>query len=186
MYKEKIEEIKPEFEKVLNYAVQKSMSIRTGRANPALIENTLVDVFGSKMPIKQLASISVPGPKQLRVEPWDKSYIEPIAKAIQINTSLSAASDSNGVWINMPELTEEVRKDMIRSVGQIDDNAKQTIRKYRDEAWSAIQKLEKDGLISEDDKFKGKDDLQKVVDGYNQKIDDLIQGKKRELESWLL
>ncbi|MDD3032600.1 MAG: ribosome-recycling factor [Candidatus Pacebacteria bacterium] len=182
MYKEKIEAIRPEFEKALNYALQKTMSIRTGRANPALIENTLVDVFGSKMPIKQLASISVAGPKQLRVEPWDKSYIEPIARAIQANTSLSPTSDSNGVWINMPELTEEVRKDMIRSVGQIDDGAKQTIRKYRDEAWSAIQKMEKDGLISEDDKFRGKEELQKVVESYNQKIDNLIQGKKKELE----
>ncbi len=183
MYKEQIESIKPEFEKALNYVTQKLMSVRTGRANPALVENTLVDVFGSKMPLKQLAAISIAQPKKLRVEPWDKSYIEPIARAIQANTALSPVTDSNGVWISMPELTEDVRKDMIRTVGQIDDGAKKTIRKYRDETWSAIQKLEKEGQISEDNKFKAKDELQKVVDSYNQKIDELIKNKKKELEA---
>ena len=83
----------------------------------------------------------------------------------------------------MPELTEDVRKDMIRTVGQIDDSAKKTIRKYRDETWSAIQKLEKEGQISEDNKFKAKDELQKVVDSYNQKIDELVKNKKKELEA---
>ncbi|MGI6341037.1 MAG: ribosome recycling factor [Minisyncoccales bacterium] len=183
MYKEQIESIKPEFEKALNYVTQKLMSVRTGRANPALVENTLVDVFGSKMPLKQLAAISIAQPKKLRVEPWDKSYIEPIARAIQANTALSPVTDSNGVWISMPELTEDVRKDMIRTVGQIDDGAKKTIRKYRDETWSAIQKLEKEGQISEDNKFKAKDELQKVVDSYNQKIDELVKNKKKELEA---
>lgn len=183
MYKEQIESIKPEFEKALNYVTQKLMSVRTGRANPALVENTLVDVFGSKMPLKQLAAISIAQPKKLRVEPWDKSYIEPIARAIQANTALSPVTDSNGVWISMPELTEDVRKDMIRTVGQIDDSAKKTIRKYRDETWSAIQKLEKEGQISEDNKFKAKDELQKVVDSYNQKIDELVKNKKKELEA---
>lgn len=184
MYKEQIESIKPEFEKALNYVTQKLMSVRTGRANPALVENTLVDVFGSKMPLKQLAAISIAQPKKLRVEPWDKSYIEPIARAIQANTALSPVTDSNGVWISMPELTEDVRKDMIRTVGQIDDSAKKTIRKYKDETWSAIQKLEKEGQISEDNKFKAKDELQKVVDSYNQKIDELVKNKKKELEAW--
>ena len=183
MYKEQIESIKPEFEKALNYVTQKLMSVRTGRANPALVENTLVDVFGSQMPLKQLAAISIAQPKKLRVEPWDKSYIEPIARAIQANTALSPVTDSNGVWISMPELTEDVRKDMIRTVGQIDDSAKKTIRKYRDETWSAIQKLEKEGQISEDNKFKAKDELQKVVDSYNQKIDELVKNKKKELEA---
>ncbi|MDD4358289.1 MAG: ribosome-recycling factor [Candidatus Pacebacteria bacterium] len=182
MYKQEIEKIKPEFEKALNYVVQKLMSIRTGRANPALIENTLIDVFGSKMPLKQLAAISVPDPRKLRVEPWDKSYIDPIRIAIETNTSLSPAADSTGLWISMPELTEDVRKDMTRTVGQIDDAAKKTIRKYRDEVSSSIQKMQRDGLISEDDKFRAKDELQKVVDSYNVKVDELIINKKKELE----
>ncbi|MFA7141935.1 MAG: ribosome-recycling factor [Candidatus Paceibacterota bacterium] len=182
MYKEQIELVKKEFEKALNYAHQKIMSVRTGRANPAFVENTLVDVFGSKMPIKQLASISILDPKKLRIEPWDKSYIEPICHAIQANTAFSGTADSNGVFVSMPELTESLRKDMLRTVGQIDDNAKKTIRKYREEAWSAIQKLEKNGQISEDNKFKAKDELQKVVDSYNQKIDEIVKNKKKELE----
>lgn len=183
MYKEQIESIKPEFEKALNYVTQKLMSVRTGRANPALVENTLVDVFGSKMPIKQLASISVAEAKKLRIEPWDKSYTELIARSIRENTALSPVTDSTGLWVSMPELTEDVRKDMIRTVGQIDDSAKKTVRKYRDETWSAIQKLEKESKISEDDKFKAKDELQKVVDNYNQKIDTLVKNKKQELEA---
>lgn len=183
MYKQQIESIKPEFEKAVNYVTQKLSSIRTGRANPALVENVLVDIFGSKMPLKQLAAISVSDAKRLRVDPWDKSYIEAIQIAIQANTSLSPASDSSGVVINMPDLTEDVRKDMIRTVGQIDDSAKKTIRKYRDEAWSIIQKMQKQGEISEDEKFKAKDELQKVVDSYTTKVDALIKNKKKELEA---
>lgn len=182
MYKEQIENIKKEFEKALNYANQKIAGIRTGRANPAFIENTLVDVFGSKMPIKQLAAISAPEPKKIRIEPWDKSYIEPITHAIQANTTFSPVADSNGIWVSMPDLTEDIRKDMMRTVGQIDDNVKKTIRKYRDEAWSAIQKLEKEGKISEDSKFKAKDELQEVVDNYNKKVDEIVKNKKKELE----
>ena len=182
MYKQEIDLVKPEFEKAVNYVTQKLLTIRTGRANPALVENTLVEVYGSKMPVKQLAAISISDARRLRIDPWDKSYIEPIQRAIQNNTSLSPVADSMGIVVSMPELTEDVRKDMVRTVGQIDDSAKKTIRKYRDEAWSAIQKMEKDGLISEDDKFRGKEELQKVVENYNQKIDNLIQGKKKELE----
>lgn len=183
MIKEIIDSIKPELEKVIEYTKQKLGSIRTGRANPALIENVLVEMYGSKMPLKQIAAISVLDAKKIRVDPWDKSYIEAISSAIQNQSSLSASSDSSGVFVNMPELSEEVRKDMVKAVGQIDDNAKKTIRKWRDEAWSKMQKYQKEGLISEDQKFKGKEDLQKMIDEYNKKADELIDNKKRELEA---
>ena len=183
-YQEIIESINPELEKAVNYVQQKLSTIRTGRANPALVENILVEVFGSKMPIKQLGAISVFDAKKLRIDPWDKTYIEPITQAIQKQSSgLSPVSDSDGVSVNMPDLSEDVRKDMIRTVGQIDDSAKKTIRKYRDEAWSEIQKAQKNGEMSEDEKFKGKEKLQEAVNKINGKVDELVINKKKELES---
>lgn len=181
-YQEIIISIKPELEKVKEYVVQKFSTIRTGKANPALVENVLVDVFGSKMPIKHIATITTADARRLRIDPWDKTQIEIIANTISKETSFSATSDSAGVYVNMPELSEEVRKDMIRTVGQVEDSAKKTIRKWREEAWNKIQKEQKDGIISEDEKFKGKDKLQEEIDSFNKKIDELVENKKRELQ----
>jgi len=181
-YQEIITSIKPDLEKVREYVTQKFSTIRTGKPNPALVENVLVDSFGSKMPIKHIATISIAGGRRLRIDPWDKTHIEAIANAISKDTSFSSVSDSSGVSISMPELSEEVRKDMIRTVGQIEDSAKKTIRKHRDEAWNKIQKEQKDGEISEDEKFKGKDKLQEEIDSFNKKINELVDNKKKELQ----
>lgn len=183
MYKEIIESIKPELEKVVVFVQQKVSSLRTGRANPAIIENVLVDCFGSKMPLKQLGAISILDARKLRIQPWDKTYIEPIEKAILKETSgLSPLVDSEGLIINLPDISEDLRKEMTKTVGQIDDNAKKTIRKWRDDAWGKIQEQTREGLIREDDKFRAKDELQKVIDSYNEKIDQMVNNKKEELK----
>ncbi|MFA5013883.1 MAG: ribosome-recycling factor [Candidatus Paceibacterota bacterium] len=182
LHEEIIKSIEPELEKAVEFVQKKVSSIRTGRASPALVENLMADCFGEMMPIKQLGVISVLSARQLRIEPWDRSYIESIEKAIQRETSgFSPVVEGAAVLVNIPPMSEELRKELIKSIAQTEDGAKKTIRKFRDEAWSDIQNKTREGLVREDDKFRAKDKLQELVDKYNKKIDEMIDRKKTEL-----
>ncbi|HQB18448.1 MAG: ribosome recycling factor [Parcubacteria group bacterium] len=183
MHQQIIDKIKPEIDKVIDFTIKKLGSFRTGRASPALIENIQVDCFGQVMSISQLGSISVPNARQLSIQPWDPTYIPMIEKAILNEASgLSPITVGEAIIINLPQMSEELRKEIIRSISQVNDDAKRTIRKYRDEAWGEIQKKTREGLIREDDKFRAKEKLQDLVDDYNKKIDELIERKKKEIE----
>jgi ribosome recycling factor len=183
LHEDIIKSIEPELEKAVDFVQKKLSSIRTGRASPALVEDIKVDVFGDMMPVKQLSAISILSARQLSIQPWDRSYIEPIEKAIAREVSgLSPVVEGDSIIINVPQMSEELRKELSKAVSQTEDNAKKTIRKYRDEAWSDIQIKTREGLIREDDKFKSKDKLQDLVDKYNKKIDEAVGRKKTELE----
>lgn len=182
MYKELIDEIKPELDKVISFLETELSKIRTERASPALVENIVVDCFGQKLPLKQLAAISSQG-REILVQPWDNSYIESIIKALsQSMLGLSPASDKNAIRIKLPPLTGEFRKDMVRILSQKQEESRQTIRRWREKTWKEIQDGFKEGKIREDDKFRAKDELQKLVDEYNEKIEKLGEKKKKEIE----
>jgi len=181
-YQEIINKIKPELEKVLHFFEGELAKIRTGRATPSLVENILVDCFGQKMPLKQLAAISVPEAKQLLIQPWDKSYIESIEKALsQSNLGVSPVVDKEVIRITLPPLTDEYRKNLLRLLSEKEEEAKKTIRKWREEAWGEIQEKAREGEIREDDKFRAKDELQKLVDEYANKVEQLGEKKKKEI-----
>lgn len=181
-YKEFIDKVKPEFEKSLKFLEQEIAKIRTSRASPALVEDIEVNAFGSKFTIKQLAAISAPQTNQIAIQPWDISYIEPIEKAIsQSGLGMSAVVDKNIIRMNLPTLTEEYRQQLSRTLGEKGEQARQTIRHQREHTWNAIQDAFKEKKISEDDKFRGKDELQKLIDEYNEKIKNLIDKKKNEI-----
>jgi len=183
MHEQIIKSTEPEMDKVVNFVQSKIAGFRTGRASPALVENIQIECFGQMMPLKQLAAISVPSARQLSIQPWDRSYLESIEKSIaREGAGLSPVVDKDTIIINLPQMSEELRKELIRAIAQINDDAKKTIRKYRDEAWTDIQNKTREGLIREDDKFKAKDKLQEIVDKYNKKIDELIDRKKAEIE----
>ncbi|MDP3883191.1 MAG: ribosome recycling factor [Candidatus Staskawiczbacteria bacterium] len=181
-YKEFLDKAKPEFEKAFKFLEGEMAKIRTSRASPALVEDIVVDAFGSKFPLKQLGSISTPQTNQIVIQPWDNSYIEPIEKAIsQSGLGMSAVVDKNLIRLNLPLLTEEYRQQLTKILNEKAEQAKQTMRHAREEAWSKIQTAQKDKEISEDDKFRGKDELQKVVDEFNEKVKNLVEKKKNEL-----
>lgn len=183
MYEQIIKSMEPEFDKAVDFVQKKISGFRTGRASPAIVENIQVEIFGQMMPLKQLAAISVPSGRQLSIQPWDKSYVEAIEKAIQREGSgLSPIVDRESIIINLPQMSEELRNELIKAIVQTEEGAKQTIRKYRDTAWSQIQEKTREGVIREDDKFRAKDKLQETVDKYNKKIEDLISRKKAEIE----
>ena len=184
-YKDIIENIKPELDKAIAFLEKELQKIRTERASPSLVENIEVDCFDQKFPLKQLATISIPQSREIVIQPWDKTYIEGIVSALEKNSSIGAAPivDKDTIRIRLPSLSEEFRKDLIRFVSEKQEIVRKTIRRWRDEAWGEIQESERDSKISEDDKFKGKDELQDLVDEYNEKIEKLVENKKKEIES---
>lgn len=182
-YKDILEKIKPELEKVINFLERELQKIKTSRASPSLVEDIEVECFGQKFPLKQLAMISIPEPRQILIQPWDTSYIEGILKALE-KTGLGAGCpivDKNLIRINLPPLSEEFRKDLIRLVSEKQEEAKKTVRRWREEAWEEIQEGFREGKIREDDKYKGKDELQELIDEYNEKIEELAEKKKKEI-----
>ena len=181
-YKEFIDKAKPEFDKAFKFLEGEIAKIRTSRASPALVEDIEVSAFGSKFPIKQLGAISTPSNNQIVIQPWDTSYIEPIEKAIgQSGLGMSAVVDKDVIRLNLPSLTEEYRTLLAKTLNEKAEAARQTIRRCREDAWNKIQAAQKAKEISEDDKFRGKDELQKVIDEYNKKIKDLVEKKTNEL-----
>lgn len=183
MYKEIIEKIKPELDKTLEFFSKELSKIRAGQASPALVEDVGVDAFSQKMTIKQLAAITCPGRRQILIQPWDTSYLEPIEKALQNSQiDISPIVDKDIIRINLPPLTQEFRTTLLKVLAEKAEEAKKTIRHWREEAWSEIQDKTRKGEIREDDKFRGKDELQKTIDEYTKNIDELVERKTNEIQ----
>ncbi len=181
-YQEIIDQIKPELDKVINFLEREVGKIRTSRANPSLVEDLEVECFGKIFPLKQLASISLAGPRQLQVQPWDKSYLEPIVAALsQSNLGMNPIADKDLIRISLPQLSEEYRKDLLKILSGKMEETKRTIRRWREESWGKIQEEFRQGKIREDDKFRGKDKLQELIDEYNEKIEEIGERKRKEI-----
>lgn len=181
-YKEFIDKVKPEFEKSFKFLEGELAKIRTSRASPALVEDIEVNYLGDKFTLKQLAAISCPEHNKIVIQPWDTSYIESIEKAVlQSGLGMSSVVDKNVVRLNLPLLTEDYRKSLVKVLNEKAEEVHQTMRHWRDDAWSKIQHAQKEKKISEDDKFRGKDNLQKLIDEYAEKIKNLIGKKEKEL-----
>ena len=182
-YKEIIDKIRLELDKVINFLERELAKIRVGRVSISLVEDIMIDCFGKKMPLKQLAAISTPGPQQIIIQPWDDSYIEAIQKAIE-RASLGAnpIADKKLIRLSLPPLSEEYRQNLIKLLSEKKEAARQTVRHWREEAWKEIQERFKTKEISEDDKYKAKDQLQDLIDQYNKKIEERIEKKKKEIE----
>ena len=183
-YKEIINKIKPELDRAISFLERELAKVRTSRATPALVEDVVCECFGQKFPLKQLAAISCPESKQILIQPWDKSYVEGIVQALEkTGVGASPVVDKDVIRINLPPLSEEYRKNLLRIISEKQEEARRTIRRWRDEAWDEIQEKTREGKIREDDKFRGKDELQKLVDEYNEKIEKMGEGKRKEIES---
>lgn len=181
-YQEIIEKIKPELDKAINFLEGELQKIKTSRASISLVENIQVECFGQKFPLKQLATISLLGPRQISIQPWDKSYLEPIAKAIEkSNLGVNPIADKEIIRLSFPQLSEEYRRDLLRATSIKMEDAKKTIRRWRQVAWDDIQEKFREGEVREDDKFHGKDKLQELIDEYNKKIEEIGERKRKEI-----
>ena len=181
-YKEFIDKVKPEFEKALKFLEWELAKIRTSRASPTLVEDIEVNYLGDKFSIKQLAAISCPQHNQIIIQPWDASYIESIEKAIlQSGLGMSSAVDKNVIRLTLPMLTEDYRHSLVKILNEKAEEVHQTMRHWRDDAWSKIQYAQKEKKLTEDDKFKGKEGLQELIDEYGKKVKEFVEKKKKEL-----
>lgn len=156
---------KTKVNEISEWLVKEFSSVRTGKASPLLLDNVLVDNYGSKTPIKFVAAISTEDAKTLRITPWDKAAIKAIETAIAAaNLGLSTAPDQTGIRVIFPDLTSDRRQTLLKVIGEKLEDARVSLRKEREKIWNDIQDKEKAKEISEDEKFRLKDELQKLVD----------------------
>lgn len=157
-------------------------SLRTGRASAHLVDHIKVDYYGTLTPLNQLATISTPEPTLIVIQPWDASCIGAIEKAIlSSDIGITPANDGKLVRLPVPPLTEERRKQMVKSVATMSEQHRIAIRHIRQASRDQVQKLQKDKQITEDDERSGLDRIQKLTDGYIKKIDELAKKKEQEL-----
>jgi ribosome recycling factor len=158
--------------------------VRTGRATPTILDSVTVESYGTRMGLAQVANISVEDARTLRVVPWDAANAKEIEKAITMaNLGLSVGMDEKGVRVSFPELTGERRTQLIKLAKEKVEETKTTLRSARDTVWNDIQKKEKDGILSEDDKYRAKEDMQKRVDACNQHCEESLARKEKEITS---
>jgi len=182
MIKDIIDAHQDGFKNAVTHFEGELVKLHTGRAHPGLVEGLLVDYYGTQTPVKQMASVTVPEARQILISPWDKGSLASIEAAIrESDLGLNPMNDGVGVRITLPALTEERRKELVKVLNAKAEEAKIAIRSVREEVWKEIQEAEKEGLIGEDDKFRGKDDLQKVVDEYNKQLETLREKKEGEI-----
>ena len=156
-------------------------SVRTGRASPGLVEKLAIEYYGTPTPLMQLASISVPEPRTLTIKPFDASTLKSIEKAIQASDlGLNPNNDGKVIHLNLPPLTEERRRDLVKHVNHRLEESRIAVRNIRRDAHNDIRDYEKEKLISEDDLTRGEEDLQKLTDKYVDEI--ATQGKNKETE----
>lgn len=177
-----IEQRKLEFEDIISNFKHELSKLRSGRAQPAIIEDVRVDYYGTPTPVKQLGNISVPEPRQLLIQAWDKNALAPMEKAIRdAGLGLNPTNEGDKLRITIPELTEERRREMMKIVGKLGEEAKIRIRNIREEILKEAKRQEEAGAISEDEKFRTQEQLQKIVDEYNGKIKDIAEAKEKEM-----
>ncbi len=182
MYQKIIDKIRPELDKTIEYLRQELAGLQAGRAKVSLVEDILVEAYGQKMELKDLANIQAPEPRQIIVRPWDKSILKNIEWAIrQSNLKLSPVVEEDFIRIKVPALSEERREELVKIIKEKTEECKISVRLQRGEVWDEIQSLEQSGEITEDDKFKAKDKLQELVDEYNRKIEEMANKKEKEI-----
>jgi len=182
MHQEIIKNKQSEFEKAVEYFKIETGKLRTGRASAALVENLLVDYYGNKTPLKQVASINIPEPRLIVIQPWDTDSLANIEAAIKMSDlNLNPNNDGKVIRINIPSLNEERREELVKGLNKKAEEARISIRSIREDIWEEIQEMEKAGKITEDDKFQGKEKLQESVDDYNKQVEDIRERKEKEI-----
>lgn len=173
---------KERMEKTVQSLRKDLASVRAGRATPSLLDKVQVEYYGTMTPINQLANVSAPEPRLLVIQPWDKSSIANIEKAIQkSDLGITPNNDGDVIRINIPALTEERRMELVKVVKKSGEEAKVSIRNIRREANDSLKRMEKSGDISEDEGRRHQEDIQKLTDGYVKQIDAAVDSKEKDI-----
>ena len=176
--------LKKRTEEVSRFLSDELSGIRTGIATPAILDSIQVEEYGSRGSARDISSISIEDARPLRISPWDISQLKAIEKSLTVsNLGVSVSTDEKGLRVHFPELTSERRIILGRLVKEKLEEARVSLRLERDKVWSDIQKMEKEGEMSEDEKFRNKDSMQKIIDEGNEKLDALALKKEKEIQN---
>jgi len=182
MFDDVLKEARSSMEKAIKALKREISKVRTGRASVALLDEVRVDYYGTPTPLSQVATLSVPEPRMITVQPWEKNLIPEIEKAIhKSDLGLNPSSDGQLIRLPIPALTEERRKEMAKLVKRMGEDAKVSIRTARRDANETLKMLEKEKEITEDDLKSGEKDVQKTTDEYVQNVDEVVKTKEQEL-----
>ena len=184
MIKDIIKKSEEKMKKSVSVLVSDLQTLKAGRANPTMLDKIQVEYYGSMCPLNQVANVSAPEPRVLMITPWEKPLLKDIEKAIlKSDLGLNPSNDGSVIRLIIPELTEETRKNLVKTVKKYGEESKVAVRSIRRDANEKIKALKKDSDISEDEIKKGEDDVQKVTDVYIKEIDEKIAAKEKEIMS---
>lgn len=182
MIDEIYEETRDKMKKSLNALKKELQRVRTGRASLNLLDGIKADYYGTQTPLNQMASLSVPESRLITIQPWDATAIKEIEKAIlKSNIGFTPSNDGKMIRISIPPLTEERRKEIVKSVGKIGEEYKVGVRNIRRDANETLKSFKKDGDISEDDAFNAQNEIQKITDEHIKLIDEICKEKEKEI-----
>jgi ribosome recycling factor len=177
-----IKDLETRMQAAVDLLAREFAGVRTGRANTALLDSVRVEAYGALQPISQMASLSVPDPRTLVIQPWDASQIGAVEKAIlKSDLGLTPSSDGKVVRLVMPTLTEERRKHLAKTVGKFAEDARVAIRNVRRDANDRLKALAKDKKVSQDEERRGHEQIQKTTDRFVAKVDELAKKKEQEI-----
>jgi ribosome recycling factor len=169
--------------KAIGVLKEELAGIRTGRATPALLSRIVVEYYGTQVPLQQLASFSVPEPRTLLIQPFDKNAISAMEKSIMASDlGITPSNDGNVIRLSFPPLTEERRKDLIKLVHQRGEEGRVAVRNIRRHSKEELERLERDAAISEDDLTRAEKELQKLTDQHVAEVDEIVAHKEQELK----
>lgn len=182
MYKEVLSACESAMNNSIEHLHRELAGIRTGKANPALLDSIKIDYFGQQVPLKQVASVAAPDARLITVQPWDRNVIGDIEKAILASElGLNPQNDGTLIRLPIPQLTEERRKDLVKVVKRLGEESKVSVRNARRDGNERLKKMEKSHDISEDQMHTTQDDIQKMTDKFIKQVEEIIQVKEKEI-----
>lgn len=178
-----VKSVDPRMDKAINHLEEELTSLRTGRAQTSLVENIMVEQYGAQTPLKAVASINTPDAKTIAISPWDKSLVAVIEKVLREDQSLgmNPSSDGNVVRLNVPPMTEERRREIVKDMGTKVEDCNISLRQIRHDVLNEVKRMEKDGDATKDDLKYAESELNKKIDLYKGKIDALAKAKEAEI-----
>lgn len=177
-----VQKASQDFTKTVEHLQDEYSKLQIGRASSALVENLMVEAYGMMQPVKAIGSVSVPDGRTVQIQPWDKGMLAAIEKAIQVSDlNLNPVNNGIAIILNIPPLTEERRRDLVKVVGRLAEEARIAVRNLRHETMATFKRMEHEGEMTEDDRKGSENALQKAVDDANSKIDDLAKKKEEAI-----
>jgi ribosome recycling factor len=177
-----VKDLETRMQAAVDLLAREFSGVRTGRANTALLDSVRVEAYGTHTPISQMASVSIPDPRTLAIQPWDTSQVAAIEKAIlKSDLGLTPSSDGKVIRLTMPTLTEERRKQLARTVGKLAEEARVAVRNIRRDANDRLKALARDKKVSQDEERRGHEQIQKATDKFVARVDELTKKKEQEI-----